>query len=505
MRRVVSLFLPTWPTDRARKADPALPPDVPLVLAGRDGNRRVVLAADHAARAVGLRAGMPVSLAQVMVPDLTLRDANLGGDRQGLERLALWLHRRYAPVTAADPPDGVVLDTTGADHLHGGEAAMLVDMTNRLTRAGFTAKAAIADSWGQAHALARFGTEPVTIAPPGSGPKIVADLPLPALRLPDVTVEGLHALGLRRIGDLLARPRAPLVRRFGQDLARRLDQVLAQADEPIAPIRPNDPLTTERLFAEPIGAAETIARAIGLLVQALCPLLAQRGVGARRLDLVCHRVDRRPQAARVGTGLPVRSARHLERLLCERILTLDPGFGIERMTLTATVTEPLPARQLANALTEDAPPAIADLVDILANRVGDGRLYRAAPITGDVPERVVGRVAPLAPASAASWPVGWPRPPRLLAPPEPVETLALLPDHPPVWFAWRGIRHRIRAADGPERVFGEWWYTADEHASVRDYFRVETEAGERFWLFRAGDGADTATGSQLWFLHGLFG
>ena len=82
--------------------------------------------------------------------------------------------------------------------------------------------------------------------------------------------------------------------------------------------------------------------------------------------------------------------------------------------------------------------------------------------------------------------------------------ISLLPDHPPVSFTWRGIRRRVKRADGPERVFGEWWKGDAELVAVRDYFRVEDDAGERFWIFRAGDGEHAATGSQGWFVHGIF-
>jgi protein ImuB len=92
----------------------------------------------------------------------------------------------------------------------------------------------------------------------------------------------------------------------------------------------------------------------------------------------------------------------------------------------------------------------------------------------------------------------------LLSSPEPIQTVALLPDHPPVSFTWRGIRRRVKRADGPERVFGEWWKRDAELVAVRDYFRVEDEGGERFWIYRAGDGEDAATGSHKWFLHGIF-
>jgi protein ImuB len=121
-----------------------------------------------------------------------------------------------------------------------------------------------------------------------------------------------------------------------------------------------------------------------------------------------------------------------------------------------------------------------------------------------VPERAVKRVAPLAAPSGINWPPHWPRPSRLLDPPEQIETIALLPDHPPVSFTWRGLRRRVSRADGPERLFGEWWKSDNERLSVRDYFQVEDDLGERFWLFRAGDGEDPYTGSHAWFVHGIF-
>ena len=63
----------------------------------------------------------------------------------------------------------------------------------------------------------------------------------------------------------------------------------------------------------------------------------------------------------------------------------------------------------------------------------------------------------------------------------------------------------MKRADGPERIFGEWWRLDGEVDAVRDYFQLEDEAGERFWVFRRGDGEQPSTGDLSWFLHGLFG
>lgn len=465
----------------------------------------MVTAVDAAAQAAGLRPGMPAAKAQVLVPGLVMQDADPVADAEGLERLASWVLQRVAPIVAADPPDGIVIDSTGADHLHGGEAAMVETLIGRLAMSGVTALGAIADTWGAAHALARFAAKPHFIAPPQHGAAVLDPLPLAALRLPPGMAGDLRVLGFERIGDLLAQPRAPLILRFGPELGRRINQALGELAEPIEPIRPPDLIEVRRVFGEPIGAAETIARYVGKLVAQLCAALEEQGLGARRLDLLCHRVDNRIEAVRVGMAQPVRDTKRLTRLLCDQIEKIDPGFGIELMSLAATIAEPFQRRQMASSLIEETAPDISDLVDTLMNRVGEQAIYRMAPVASDVPERSVCRIPAMSPETGATWPSHWPRPIRLLAHPERIEAIALLPDHPPTAFTWRGVRRRVKRADGPERIHAEWWKRDAELAAIRDYFRVEDPAGERYWIYRAGNGEDPETGSHLWYLHGVFG
>ena len=135
MRRVVSVWFPTLPTDRLRQpkegqgathpltgskghrpfAGPGQRPDLPLVTV----TSRVVMAVDATAAALGLRPGMKLAQAQALVPGLKVYDADLPGDAALLRRLAEWC-LRYAPLAAVDPPDGLWIDVTGGTHLHGG-------------------------------------------------------------------------------------------------------------------------------------------------------------------------------------------------------------------------------------------------------------------------------------------------------------------------------------------------------------------------------------------------
>jgi len=507
MRRVVSLWLPFWPTERLRRHNAAPPADIPLVTRIHDGRRMVIGAACPAAQALGLRAGTPLAHAQAMVPGLAVMDATPVADARALARLAACC-LRLSPLTAADPPDGIWIDATGCAHLHGGEAQLLDRLVEQLAPGGLTGRMAVADTPGAAHALARFAASPVVVAAAGADATAdaVALLPVVALRLDAAAAAGLRRLGLDLVGQLASTPRGPLARRFGPGVLLRLDQALGRVREPLQPVLPPETVVVRRGFVEPLSTAEAFAAVIPILVEEACALLERRGQGARQLDLVFERVDGTLQAIRVGTARPVRDVRRLSRLLGERIEQVDPGPGVEAMRLALPLVEPWHYDQGASGLAADttAEADLSDLVDRLVNRLGSSKVYRLAPVESDVPERSQSPVPVGAPVGAAAWVSPWPRPVRLLDPPEPVDALAMMPDHPPRAFTWRRVRHRVVQADGPERIHGEWWRRSGELVAIRDYWIVENADGRRFWLFRQGDGADLATGGLSWFLHGFF-
>ncbi|MBB3747199.1 protein ImuB [Rhizobium sp. BK591] len=503
MPRVVSIYLPDLPIERVRRMDQKaeLSPDRPLVLIARSGSKRWIEAADTKAREAGIRVGMPAAKAQAIVHGLQFVDADPSADAEALERIALWALTQYSPIVAVDGTDGIVMDTEGADHLQGGELPMLTGIVNRFRARGLTVHAAITDTWGAAHACARATRREVVIIPPGETARAVERLPISRLRLSAEIVASLRTLGFKTIGELSATPRAPLALRFGPEIGRRLDQMFGQKSEPIDPIRAPDWIEVVRAFAEPIGAAETIDKYVGRLIVRLVAELQRKGLGVRRTDLIVEKVDGSRQAIRAGTAKPARDVAWLTKLFRDRTEKIEPGFGIEKLTLVAVMTEPLGEEQ-RSSLVDGKDQDITPLIDTFGNR--GQRVYRIAPVASDVPERSVRRIAAAAPDVTESWVHHWPRPVRLMARPEPIDVIALLPDHPPVSVTWRGKRRRIKRADGPERIFGEWWTKNSEFDAVRDYFVIEDESGERLWIYRSGDGVYAATGSHRWFCHGIF-
>ena len=445
---------------------------------------------------------MPAAKAQSLFRGLMLVDADPEADLSALERITLWALTIYSPIVAVDGSDGIVMDTEGADHLQGGELPMVTRIANQFLGKRLTARVAVADSWGAAHACARAISRETIVVPAGETVGAVEKLPISLLRLPIKIVSDLRILGFQTIGELANTPRAPLTLRFGPEVGRRLDQMLCRLAEPIEPIRTPELIEVSKAFAEPIGAAETIDKYVGRLVVQLVEQLQRRGLGVRRADLVVEKVDGTRQAIRAGTAKPARDIAWLTKLFRDRTEKIEPGFGIEKLILVAVIAEPLEEAQKSSALVENDVTDVTPLIDIYGNR--GQRVYRVAPVASDVPERSVQRISPVAEPITVAWVSHWRRPARLLPHPELIEAIALLPDRPPVSIVWRGRRRKVKRADGPERIFGEWWQRDAEMDAVRDYFVIEDESGERLWVFRSGDGVDPETGSHRWFCHGIF-
>ncbi|TDQ83407.1 protein ImuB [Dongia mobilis] len=502
---------PLQETGAANAAEPA--ETRPLLLVRRDGNLRLIHAADARALARGLAPGQRLADALACVPEALVEAADPAGDLAALHQLAHWA-TRFSPHAAADAPDGILADITGCAHLWGGEANLLRDALARLRRQGFAARGAIAGTIGAAWACARFGGEE-SILPPGSVAAALEALPVRALRLDDATAAALDRLGLRRIGALYPLPRADIVQRFGPALLTRLDQALGQAAETLSPLLPQPDHRVSLVFAEPIATPEQVALAAGNLLKRLLADLVTRDLGLRRLGLVLHRLDDTAPGCIIGTAQPSQDEKHLLKLLLEKAEALDPGPGIERMSLAALATQPMARRQaemMGRALGEMAD--IAPLIDRLGNRFGAQAIARPEAIAGHLPERAVAFVPPLQ-KRAADWQADLPpRPIRLLSPPEPIDAMAPVPDDPPLSFRWRHVLHRVARAEGPERLRPEWWQAADDAAETRDYYRVEIEDGRRFWLYRSGlyqagrgQAGRVQPGRQTpprWFLHGIF-
>ena len=220
-------------------------------------------------------------------------------------------------------------------------------------------------------------------------------LPVAALRIEPEIAAGLATMGLPRVADLAARPRAPLAARFGETLIRRLDQALGRADEPITPRLPVPTAMAEQRFAEPIALEADVLGTIEQLARQLAGVLERRGEGARLVQVALFRTDGAVHRLEIGTGAPLREPARVRKLFEERLVALgdacDPGFGYDVIRLSALVTERIDPAQTGLA-GGDRAEELAHLIDRLGARFGLRRVTRLVPQDTHIPEFAVAAV-----------------------------------------------------------------------------------------------------------------
>ena len=490
----------------------------PLAVVATVKSARRLVGVDANAARLGLTAGLTLADARARHPALVAAEADPEAENKLLERLADFC-ARFTPLVALDGRDGLMLDVSGVAHLFGGEAALAREIEARFSRQGLCVALGFADTPRAASALARYSS--ARIAPVGLSGKAFAklyyEMPVAALGLDEKTNADMARAGLRRIGDLALRPRAPIAARFGAQAIARLDALSGLTREAISPRFPAPDFCAERRFASPIVAAEAVMATLRRLADDLVVLLERQMKGARRLELALFRVDGDVRRIRVGAGRPLGEARAIARLFAERLAggaeeEIDAGFGVDLMRLSCLLAEPLEPSQREWERAHDAERAraLADLLDGLSARLGPRRVTRQQLVEAHIPEQAVVASPAVLGASRArgegidvAAPAAAPtRPLRLFERPEPIETLAEVPDGPPLRFRWRRVLHEVAAIEGPERIAAPWWRRLD--APTRDYFRAEDTFGRRFWLYREGlYGRETMRAK--WFLHGVFG
>jgi protein ImuB len=538
-RRILSLWLPRLPTDRikrqlsrgsvapvktfssetdARSRQENASGRLPFIVVGKQNNALQIVAVDDAAADFGLEVGLPLANARAVCPQLQVFDADEAADAKALNTIADWCDR-FTPLVALDSPHGLFLDITGCSHLFGGEAAMMQMACRLLTAQGFTVSAAIAGTSICARTLNRHVHG--RIVEDGREAEAVHSLPVFALGADDAITRGLRRAGLKTIGDVASRARHEITARFGADFTTLLEQALGQGDGPISPRKPLPDYIVEKRFPEPVVTDVVISAALSGLAERLVTAMAQQGKGARRLEAHFFRTDGAVRAIAVDTGQPVTKSAVMDRLFRERLDALndplDSGFGFDLVRLSASRTEIVVQHQRdLDAHVHDNDQLTA-LIDRIAARIGGQRVVVHLPQDTHIPERAVMAATAqhhLAVAAQAIWPERVKnepplRPLRLFERPEPIKVIAEVPDGPPARFQWRRATHTVMRVEGPERVAMEWWRVQGEMLT-RDYFRVEDEAGLRFWLYRDGlydreivQQEDRAV-QPNWFMHGLF-
>ena len=397
-----------------------------------------------------------------------------------LSTLACWAGRYTSQVNLA--ADALRLEIGGSLRLFGGLPALLDRVRADLVAMDLRAQLAVAATPLAALWLARAGDDAVCPDLPATRVALAA-VPLLALQLAPPLARRVEGFGLRRVGDLLALPRAGLGARLGKPLLLDLERALGEIADPQACFVFPEQFEQGLELPAPVDAAPVLLFAAHRLVAALSGWLAVRNGAVRGIECLIDHGHGVSTALQLAFSAPVHAVARIERVLKERL----DALSLPAPALALRLRAPAPERRehRSHALFDGAgqrDETLAELMDRLVARLGPQAVQGLACHADHRPELASRSVAD----KPASRPVAPPpRPLWLIDPPEALREIHGRPQ--------RG--GPLALAAGPERIESGWWDGADAR---RDYFIATDGAGRRLWIFR------DPRPPGGWFLHGWF-
>lgn len=444
-------------------------PERPLVLLGGPSQRRVLKAANPAARALGLRAGQPLSTAQALAQGFEAADYPSTRLAEWEQLLAAWAYG-FSGQVSLHYPRALMLEVGSSLGLFGPWPVFEARLREGLNALGFSHRIALATNPAAARVLAGV-RDGAAVHRAEALLDHLEPLPVDRLGLAPEQAQLCQRMGLRRLGQVLALPRDALARRFSCELLLQLDRLRGLAPLALAFYQPPERFQARIEFNFDVENTASLVFPLRRLIDDLGAFLITRDGGVQRFVLRLEHAEGAPTEVPVGLLAPERAPLRLLELARGR---LEPVQVLRPVRALALHADELPAfvpthRELFGARAQQLEPW-APLRERLRARLGDDAVQGLGYVADHRPERA------WQPGPGVLALPGGPRPGWLL--PEPCELPEALP------------------CGGPERLESGWWDGADVR---RDYYRVALADGREGWAYR-----EVGTAGPLW-LQGLFG
>lgn len=473
----LSLYLPHLALEVFLRGAPS---EGPFAVVTSEGNRQIIHARNRAAAKCGIVPGMPLGAARSLSNELHVRPRDLATETEALTNIAMW-SGQFTPILSLQPPQNILMEIRGSLALFGGITPLYERIAGELKELGYHGNLAVAPTPRAACLLSRAG-----YASPVMGRQelyaLFRNAPLSVLDLPEKKLALLHGMGLRRIGDCLALPRAGLGKRLGPEFLPYLDKILGYAPDPQPRFTAPPQLESRLALPAETDNVEALLFAQRRLLQELRGRLIARGAAVQELELELEHHQGPVTSFPVRLVAPTQETDHLMQLLREHLGNHELRAPVE--AITVRISKPLPSKAENQDLFTGAQPDRDwhRLVEHLQARLGTSRIMSVQPVADHRPELAWRESRPGETETKTAFAE---RPLWLLTKPERLQTV----DDQPL------LGGPLIFRQGPERIESGWWDGGDV---ARDYFIAENPRSERYWIFRE------RRPPREWYLHGIF-
>jgi protein ImuB len=443
-----------------------------IAITDRAGARRVVIAANEAARLAGIHAGMQVPQALLREPELRLVDRCRADERRALRALADW-SLQFSSTVYVEPARWVIWLEIGASlRYFEGLLALRSRIELGIRALHYSASVGIAPSLEAAALFALAANIPPATDREQIKP-LASSLHLTLLTLDNKVIEQLRAAGLTTIGEVLDIPTAALARRFGPDVTTYIRRLLGEHPDPRRPHRPAETYRRRYDFADPIQSVEGLLFPLRRLLQEFEGYLRGRDCAIQRLEITLRHRDSPESAFSLHTSAPMRDSSRLFALLREKLERTPWASPVAEVILSAQ--EFLAPEVLQVDFFDDSQRQNAGwtaLIDKLRARLGEHAIRSLGLRDDHRPEH--------------AW--------CIQNDAEGAQTEEPFPDRPLWLIEPTPIARPSKLLGRPERIEAGWWSGEDTR---RDYYLATSSEGARWWLYRE-------VGQDQWYLHGLW-
>lgn len=443
----------------------------PLVLLSGPAQRRVLQAVNPAARALGLRSGQSLTMAQALGAAFVTADYDPADAEKWQQFLAAWAYGFSAQVSL-HYPRCLMLEVQSSFALFGPWPQFEARLRKELTALGFQHRISAAPNPAAARILSNCG-DGLVVYDDQTLQAALNPLPVERLGMTEQVASAFTRMGLRTVQQLVALPRSSLAKRFPAEVLAHIDRLFGRRPLGLDFYSPPDVFDLRIELNFEVESHQALLFPLRRLTADLSAYLSGRDSGVQRFVLHLEHRVLSDSLVQVGLLSAERDAGMLFELSRGRLEHQQLPAPVLALRLVA---RDLPAfapqhRQLFEQRPQQSQSWL-QLRERLRARLGDSAVHGLGERPDHRPERSWSEETVGTPLAVCG-----PRPSWLVTEPYPMQESSL------------------RIVSGPERIESGWWDDGDVR---RDYYVVETESGQRAWAFRR------AGSTEPLIVHGWF-